>query len=92
MGNRDALLSAAKKCLLEKGYNRTTARDIASAAGVSLAAIAQAGFRDHVKQTLRKRTCCSALVNYLAVEDGQVDLGPLDRLCRNCENVIGEHH
>jgi len=39
MGNRDALLVAAKKCLLEKGYNRTTARDIASAAGVSLAAI-----------------------------------------------------
>jgi AcrR family transcriptional regulator len=39
MSNRDALLQAAKKCLLEKGYNRTTARDIASEAGVSLAAI-----------------------------------------------------
>ena len=39
MSNRDALLLAAKKCLLEKGYNRTTARDIASEAGVSLAAI-----------------------------------------------------
>jgi AcrR family transcriptional regulator len=39
LNNRDALLAAAKKCLLEKGYNRTTARDIASAAGVSLAAI-----------------------------------------------------
>lgn len=39
MTNRDALLLAAKKCLLEKGLNRTTARDIASAAGVSLAAI-----------------------------------------------------
>lgn len=39
LSNRDALLLAAKKCLLEKGYNRTTARDIASAAGVSLAAI-----------------------------------------------------
>jgi AcrR family transcriptional regulator len=39
MTNREALLLAAKKCLLEKGYNRTTARDIASAAGVSLAAI-----------------------------------------------------
>jgi AcrR family transcriptional regulator len=37
--NRDALLLGAKKCLLEKGYNRTTARDIAAAAGVSLAAI-----------------------------------------------------
>src|SRR5581483_8990704 len=39
MGNRDALLQAAKKCLLEKGYAHTTARDITSAAGVSLAAI-----------------------------------------------------
>jgi AcrR family transcriptional regulator len=39
LNNRDALLLAAKQCLLEKGYNRTTARDIASAAGVSLAAI-----------------------------------------------------
>lgn len=37
--NREALLLGAKKCLLETGYNRTTARDIASAAGVSLAAI-----------------------------------------------------
>jgi AcrR family transcriptional regulator len=33
------LLLGAKRCLLEKGYARTTARDIASAAGVSLAAI-----------------------------------------------------
>jgi AcrR family transcriptional regulator len=39
MGNRDALLLAAKSCLLKKGYLRTTARDIASSAGVSLAAI-----------------------------------------------------
>lgn len=39
MGNRDALLEGAKKCLSEKGYARTTARDIAAASGVSLAAI-----------------------------------------------------
>src|SRR6202789_4111082 len=39
MGNREALLLGAKRCLLEKGYARTTARDIAAAAGVSLAAI-----------------------------------------------------
>jgi AcrR family transcriptional regulator len=39
ISNREALLQAAKKCLIEKGYNRTTARDIASTAGVSLAAI-----------------------------------------------------
>ena len=39
MGNREALLAAAKRCLYEKGYARTTARDLAKGAGVSLAAI-----------------------------------------------------
>jgi len=39
MSNRDDLLAGAKKCLLEKGYSRTTARDIAQASGVSLAVI-----------------------------------------------------
>jgi AcrR family transcriptional regulator len=39
MGNREALLEGARKCLSDKGYARTTARDIAAAAGVSLAAI-----------------------------------------------------
>src|SRR6476659_4086912 len=39
MGNREDLLAGAKRCLYEKGYGRTTARDIASASNVSLAAI-----------------------------------------------------
>jgi len=39
MGNREDLLDGAKRCLIEKGYARTTARDIAAAAGTSLAAI-----------------------------------------------------
>lgn len=39
MGNREDLLAGAQRCLHEKGYARTTARDIAAAAGVSLAAI-----------------------------------------------------
>ncbi|MFI6059533.1 TetR/AcrR family transcriptional regulator [Streptomyces sp. NPDC051286] len=39
MGNREALLVGAKACLKEKGYDRTTVRDIATAAGVSMAAI-----------------------------------------------------
>jgi len=39
MGNREKLLDAALQCLLAKGYAATTARDIAGAAGVSLAAI-----------------------------------------------------
>ena len=39
MGNREDLLAGAKRCLYDKGYARTTARDISSASGVSLAAI-----------------------------------------------------
>jgi len=39
MGNREALIEGAKRCLQEKGYTRTTARDIANASSVSLAAI-----------------------------------------------------
>ncbi|MEV4807357.1 TetR/AcrR family transcriptional regulator [Nonomuraea sp. NPDC049421] len=39
MGNREDLLEGAKRCLYDKGYFRTTARDIATEAGVSLAAI-----------------------------------------------------
>jgi len=39
MGNREDLLTGAKRCLRSKGFARTTARDIATASGVSLAAI-----------------------------------------------------
>jgi AcrR family transcriptional regulator len=40
MGNRDDLLKAARQCLYEKGYARTTLRDITRAAGgVSMAAV-----------------------------------------------------
>lgn len=39
MGNREDLLAGAKRCLIERGWARTTVRDIASAAGVSHAAI-----------------------------------------------------
>ncbi|MBW4718575.1 TetR/AcrR family transcriptional regulator [Saccharothrix obliqua] len=39
MGNREDLLAGAKKCLVERGWARTTVRDIAAAAGVSHAAI-----------------------------------------------------
>ncbi|OMC34249.1 TetR family transcriptional regulator [Mycolicibacterium fortuitum] len=39
MGTREDLLDAAKKCLAERGYARTTVRDIAAASGANLAAI-----------------------------------------------------
>ncbi|WP_436533566.1 TetR/AcrR family transcriptional regulator [Actinoplanes sp. HUAS TT8] len=39
MGNREALIEGAKQCLTERGWARTTVRDIATAAGVNHAAI-----------------------------------------------------
>ncbi|MCP3758520.1 TetR/AcrR family transcriptional regulator [Streptomyces sp. TBY4] len=39
MGHREDLLEGAKKCLVEKGFVRTTARDIVSASGANLASI-----------------------------------------------------
>ncbi|WP_419998054.1 TetR/AcrR family transcriptional regulator [Streptomyces boninensis] len=39
MGHREDLLEGAKACLLEKGWTRTTARDIVAASGANLASI-----------------------------------------------------
>ncbi|WP_067822468.1 TetR/AcrR family transcriptional regulator [Nocardia inohanensis] len=49
MGNREDLLAGARQCLFEKGYARTTVRDIATASGVSMAAI---GYHFGNKETL----------------------------------------
>jgi AcrR family transcriptional regulator len=58
MGNREDLLAGAKRCLLEKGYARTTARDIANASGVSLAAI---GYHFGSKDTLLNQAMFEAM-------------------------------
>jgi len=39
MGHREDLLAAAKKCLYERGYTNTTARDLVAASGTNLASI-----------------------------------------------------
>ncbi|WP_189938389.1 TetR/AcrR family transcriptional regulator [Streptomyces sulfonofaciens] len=41
MGNREALLAGARRCLEEKGYAASTARDVASAARLPEAAVAE---------------------------------------------------
>ncbi|WP_218934958.1 TetR/AcrR family transcriptional regulator [Actinomadura citrea] len=45
MGNREDLLGAAVRCIQEKGYAKTTLRDIAGVAGVSMAAVGAGGWR-----------------------------------------------
>jgi AcrR family transcriptional regulator len=39
MGHREQLLEGAKRCIYERGYARTTARDIVAASGTNLASI-----------------------------------------------------
>jgi AcrR family transcriptional regulator len=39
VGHREDLLAGAKRCLMERGYARTTARDIVNASGANLASI-----------------------------------------------------
>ena len=39
MGHREELLAGAKQCLYERGYARTTARDIVAVSGANLASI-----------------------------------------------------
>lgn len=65
MGNREALVEGAKACLLEKGYSRTTARDIATAAGVSLAAI---GYHFGSKDTLLNEALRALLIDEWATQ------------------------
>ncbi|WP_100444274.1 TetR/AcrR family transcriptional regulator [Glycomyces xiaoerkulensis] len=49
MTQRDALLEGAKRCLVEKGYGSTTARDIAAASGAHLGSIGyHFGSKDHL--------------------------------------------
>src|SRR5215471_886891 len=58
MGNRQALLDAARVCLSDKEYARITARDIASRAEVSLAAI---GYHFGSKEALLDAALVEAL-------------------------------
>ncbi len=59
MGNREALLDGATRCLYEKGYERTTVRDITAAAGgVSMAAI---GYHFGSREALLNAAMISAI-------------------------------
>lgn len=74
MSNRDDLLAGAKKCLLEKGYTRTTARDIAQASGVSLAAI---GYHFGSKDALMNQAMFQAIGEWSnQLEDAFAKAGP----------------
>jgi AcrR family transcriptional regulator len=75
MGNREDLLAGARRCLYEKGMSRTTARDIAAASGVSLAAI---GYHFGSKDALMTAAMMEAVEEWSDELEATlaVDLGP----------------
>jgi AcrR family transcriptional regulator len=91
VGNREALLAGAKQCLIEKGYARTTARDIAAASGVSLAAI---GYHFGSKEALMNQAIYefvgdwSQEVERTLGAEGALDAEPLERFESIMERTI----
>ncbi|MGW6703499.1 TetR/AcrR family transcriptional regulator [Streptomyces sp. NPDC054956] len=63
MGNREDLLAGARRCLEEKGYLRTTVRDIASASKVSMAAI---GYHFGSREVLLNQALFAAMDEWAA--------------------------
>lgn len=61
MGHREALLAAARTCLEERGYARTTARDLVAASGTNLASI---GYHFGSKEALLNEAIEAAFVEY----------------------------
>jgi len=59
VGNREKLLAGALKCLHEKGYARTTARDLAAASGANLASI---GYHFGSKEALLNEAVAQAVM------------------------------
>jgi AcrR family transcriptional regulator len=87
MGNREDLIAGAKRCLIEKGYAQTTARDIASASGVSLAAI---GYHFGSKDALMNQAIYESIGDWgEEVERALTDEGvPTDDPVRRFESIM----
>ena len=92
MGHREDLLEGAKRCLLEKGFVRTTARDIVRESGTNLASI---GYHYGSKDALLAEAYIS-LVEGLSddFDPGEsaatsAEPGSLDRFHEVWSNIIG---
>jgi AcrR family transcriptional regulator len=90
MGHREDLIAGAKRCLAEKGYARTTARDIVAASGTNLGSI---GYHYGSTRALMNAAMLSAIEDWgdavgaaLATEGPDE---PSDPLVRYWQRVIG---
>ena len=61
LGHRELLLAAARRCLVERGYARTTARDLVAASGTNLGSI---GYHFGSKEALLAEALDDVLVDY----------------------------
>ncbi|MFF4359800.1 TetR/AcrR family transcriptional regulator [Streptomyces sp. NPDC001604] len=91
MGHREDLLEGAKRCLLEKGFARTTARDIVKASGTNLASI---GYHYGSKDALLAQAYVSLIEGMGDAFEGDgaamsAEPGSLERFQEVWSNVIG---
>ncbi|MFB9904891.1 TetR/AcrR family transcriptional regulator [Allokutzneria oryzae] len=73
MGHREELLAGAKQCLYERGYARTTARDIVAVSGTNLASI---GYHFGSKEALLTQALIEATKEWAAAVDAIWDTDP----------------
>ncbi|MET8117427.1 MULTISPECIES: TetR/AcrR family transcriptional regulator [Streptomyces] len=96
MGHREDLLEGAKRCLLQKGFTRTTARDIVKESGTNLASI---GYHYGSKDALLAQAYVELVEDMSVAFDGGAEGGPagepggepgsLERFTAVWSNIIG---
>ncbi|WP_433730800.1 TetR/AcrR family transcriptional regulator [Nocardia sp. CA-129566] len=89
MGTREDLLAAAKQCLAERGYARTTVRDIVAASGSNLAAINyHFGTRDKLLNQAMMESSAAAVQQILESLPDRAAADPAARLLDFLERLI----
>ena len=88
--HRELLLKAARSCLEEKGYARTTARDLVAASGTNLASI---GYHFGSKEALLNEAIGDAFAEWTdqvnrVVRETPAD-APLERLLEGWREMLG---
>lgn len=91
MGHREDLLASAKRCLAERGYARTTARDLVKDSGTNLASI---GYHFGSKDALLHEAMMEAITEWGAevedtlVADLDADAPPFERFVATWSRII----
>jgi AcrR family transcriptional regulator len=89
-GHRELLLDGARRCLRERGYARTTARDLVAASGTNLASI---GYHFGSKEALLDEALVSGFAEWAAEVERAMDAveggGAAERFAASLEAMIG---